>query len=118
MTIRQSLLDAPTNSAIGEAAQWFSNLVSGSLAQGLAVLGFGLLGFLLLGGKLPLRRAGSVVIGTFLLFGAPVIAAGLLTSLDLNGIGTFNLIVPASPTVVPAQSPPQPGRSDPFDPYR
>ena len=94
MTVQASLLDAPAGLPIVDSIAWLNGLVGGTLAVSLAVIGFALLGFLLLSGRLPTRRAGRVVIGAFLLFGAPAIAAGLI-------LGGSEVSAPPPPPPVP-----------------
>lgn len=66
-------------SSIGSANEWLIALTSGSLAIALAVLAVAGIGFAMLTGRMDLRRAGRVMIGCFLIFGAGTLAAQLLS---------------------------------------
>ncbi|MCP5396173.1 MAG: TrbC/VirB2 family protein [Sphingomonadaceae bacterium] len=112
MSVQQSLLEAPPASAVGAGAEWVVGLTTGSLALGLAILGMAFLGFLLLSGNLPFRRAGKVVVGAFLLFGAPAIAAALMT---FGGEG--DAPVPVSPEPVVETTPRADLPPANYDPY-
>jgi type IV secretion system protein VirB2 len=51
----------------------------GSVATGIAVLAVAFVGFGLLGGRLNWRTGARVVMGVFILFGAPMIAQELMS---------------------------------------
>jgi hypothetical protein len=53
---------------------WANTVLLGELAIGLSVIGIATIGFALLTGRLPLRLGGRVVLGLFVLLGAPAIA--------------------------------------------
>ena len=67
-----------SSSAIATAAGWAAQLLSGSLATILALVAIALVGFALLQGEIPLRRGTQVVLGCFVVFGAPLTATELL----------------------------------------
>ena len=71
------MFDAPVDSPLADAVSWLNALVLGSLAMGLCVIAVALVGFAALTGRMPIRRAARVVLGCFILLGAPVIANGL-----------------------------------------
>lgn len=50
----------------------------GEMALGVCVVAVAFIGALMLTGRLPLREGGRVVVGCFVLMGAPVIAAGFV----------------------------------------
>ncbi|MBO6526417.1 TrbC/VirB2 family protein [Erythrobacter sp.] len=64
-------------SALVSAIEWINDLLLGSLATGLCILAVSLVGLLMLLGQMPIRQGMRVVLGCFVLLGAPVIAAGL-----------------------------------------
>ena len=66
-----------SESALAASIAWINGLLLGSLATGLCVLGVSLVGFLMLMGQIPIRHGMRVILGCFVLLGAPVIAAGL-----------------------------------------
>lgn len=61
--------------AVERGAEWLVSLVTGSLALGLCVLAIAIIGFLMFSGRLPVRAGLGVVLGCFVLLGAPTIAA-------------------------------------------
>ena len=75
----ESLADVPAESVLGNGASWIEQLISGSLAATLAVIAVAIVGFAMFGGRLPIRRGATVLIGCFVLLGAPAIADGLLS---------------------------------------
>lgn len=71
-------------SALAAAADWATGLLSGPLAVGLATLGVAGFGLSMLAGRLELRRGLAVILGCFVLLGAPAMARGLLGLLDIE----------------------------------
>lgn len=103
--------------ALAAAAAWIESLVLGTPATITAVLAIAALGFAALGGHFPARRALRVVLGTFILFGAPIIAGGLSNLSQQWRQGTDFPTAVASP-VDPAPAAPLPSpTANPFDPY-
>jgi len=110
-----SLADPNGGQALIAAARWLQDALLGTVATTLAVLAVAGIGFLLLTGRLHLRRGSSVLLGCFLLFGAPVIAAGLLGDREETVV-----TVPAPPVASPTPLPrpmPLASPSAVFDPY-
>ena len=54
---------------------WINGTLFGSLAIGLSVIAVAIVGFIMLSGRFPVRRGLQVIVGCFILLGAPVIAA-------------------------------------------
>ncbi|QSB44338.1 TrbC/VirB2 family protein [Tsuneonella flava] len=80
MLIYQSEPFAPsTANPIATAIDWLLALLSGSIITSLCVIAIAGLGLLILNGRMPLRAAVRVVVGCFVLLGAPVIAHGLIS---------------------------------------
>ena len=77
MSVAPSLLDVPASSVFGSAADWVTNILMGSVAVSLCVLAIAFVGLMLMSGRLAIRDGLRVVIGCFVLLGAPLIAAGL-----------------------------------------
>lgn len=105
-------LSGPSSSALPAAAEWIQGTLLGSLATTIAVIAIAWIGLGMLTGRIDLRRGATVVLGCFVLFGAPTIAAGLMRLGDAGG--------PASVPVVVAAPPPPPKMSPspaPYDPY-
>jgi type IV secretion system protein VirB2 len=67
----------PSDAAIPTAVEWAVGVLLGSVATGLAVLAVAFLGFGMLLGHLDWRTGTRVVLGIFILFGAPMIAREL-----------------------------------------
>ena len=74
MRRQSSLFDSPGFSPVADSPGWAAELLTGSLATGLAVLAIAILGFLALGGRVPLRQGALAVVGIFLLFSAAEVA--------------------------------------------
>lgn len=105
----------PSAQAYPSAALWLQGLLLGPLASVLAVLAVALLGLAMLQGRLPVKRTAQIVAGAFILFGAPIIAQGLLIAATATPREAPRVagIPPISQTAAP-----QPYRpANPFDPY-
>ncbi|MFZ1743215.1 MAG: TrbC/VirB2 family protein [Pontixanthobacter sp.] len=74
----QSLFEPKGSNALGDAAQWLSGTLLGSLAVGLCVLAVAFTGLMLMTGRFDWRQGMRVILGCFIIFGAPVIAAALM----------------------------------------
>lgn len=74
----------PSDAAIPAAIDWAVGTLMGSVATGVAVLAVAFLGFGMLAGRIDWRTGVRVVLGIFILFGAPMIARELMT-LGRNG---------------------------------
>ena len=113
MSVQGSLLDAPREEPLAEGLGWLTALLTGSIAITVAVAGFALLGFLLLTGQIDVRRSGRVVLGAFLLFGTPMVVAGLMQ------LAVADSTHDTAPPVTAADQ--QPAREDlppaDYDPY-
>ena len=94
------------------AASWVERLLTGPLGTTLAVLAVGWFGLGLLTGRLAVRRGGLLLLGCFVLFGAPGIARGLL---GLAGDTGRARPAPVAQTITPP--PPAVPSPPPFDPY-
>ena len=105
------MFDAPATSPLADAVAWATDLISGSLAVGLCVIAVALVGFAALTGRMPIRMGARVVLGCFVLLGAPVIASGL------SGFwqDTASAPPPAPQTVPTDQREPLPQAT--YDPY-
>lgn len=79
--IAPSLADPTGSSSFVAAVAWIEGVALGTIASSVAVLAVASIGFLMLSGRLHIRRGATVILGCFLLFGAPVIAAGILTTI-------------------------------------
>lgn len=105
------------------AVTWVERTVLGSVATSVAVIAVAVVGLMMLRGRLEVRRGVTVILGCFVLFGAPVLATGIR--------GLASAVLPAPPVVrvppppepmplarAPALMPPAPPPSPPnYDPY-
>ena len=111
MKIAPSLLNPPGTSAFAAATDWLTGTLLGSVAVSLCVLAIAFVGLMLMAGRLAVRDGLRVVIGCFVLLGAPAIAAGLRGAADEASS--------AQPSQVIVQSVPDPPPLPPttYDPY-
>lgn len=109
-----SLAEPPSPGVLRPAAMWIEGILTGTLASVLAVIAVAALGFALLSGRIDLRRGLTVLVGCFILFGAPAIAAGLRSLADATS--GEDSTSGASPTVQTpiAPAPPNPNYFDPY----
>ena len=77
-----SLAEPPSPGVLRPAALWVEGILTGKLASVLAVIAVATLGFALLSGRIDIRRGLTVLVGCFILFGAPAIAVGLRSLAD------------------------------------
>ena len=116
MTIGSPFSDIGEASALLAAVQWLRGTLLGTIATTIAVIAIATIGLTMLNGRLDWRRGVTAIVGCFILFGAPAIAAGILSILGGGEMG-FSAPVIAAPIdspVVP-QATPQP--QAPYDPY-
>lgn len=108
-----ALSDPAGTSSIVSAANWVEQVLLGTSATLVAVLAVAAVGLLMLSGRVHTQRGVTVVIGCFVLFGAPVIAAGLQS---MGGGGPGPPQVAMAPVEVPAVLQELPVPSD-YGPY-
>lgn len=65
------------SSVIGQAVDWLRGTLLGNVATGLAILAVAILGILAMTGRIEWSRAGLVILGIFILFGAVSIVSGI-----------------------------------------
>ena len=108
---------SPQNSVLAAAVNWLVALLRGDLATTIAIVAVAGLGLSLLAGRLPKRRGIQLVIGCFIIFGAPTIAAGIFASLaGAQEARESDVYVPTA--LADVLLPPQtPARTQPYDPY-
>lgn len=101
---------APFESSV----DWISDMLLGSVAIGICVLAVAAIGLMMLTGRLPVRKGMRVVLGCFVLLGAPVIAAAFST-------GWSSLPEPAPVVITPERIERPDPRADlppaQYDPY-
>ena len=79
MAIAPSLFGASPAPVLPAASDWITGTFFGDLATSLCVLAVAFIGFRLMMGQMAVRDGLRVIIGCFVLLGAPAIASGLLT---------------------------------------
>lgn len=94
-------------STLTAAIEWIDHVLLGSVGVAIAILCVAFVGALTMQGHIPVRRGLSTLIGCFVLFGAPVIAAGLLTAVRARSI-----------EAAPVEAPPIATKSEPAPPYK
>jgi type IV secretory pathway VirB2 component (pilin) len=109
-----SLFEPSHTQAFGVVADWLPEVLSGSLATALGIVAIGLVGLSLFQGRLRLKHAALVVMGIFLLMGAPVIGAGIVGNSHQASLALMPTTV-APPPAVPSNNLAPP--ANPFDPY-
>lgn len=70
-----SLMDPSIEPSLQSSLDWVTGTLLGSVAIAISVIAVASLGFIMLTGRLPIRRGIQSIIGCFVLFGAPAIAA-------------------------------------------
>lgn len=68
-----TIFDRTSASPLAEAVGWLTGTLLGSVATILCVLAIAFVGLMMLSGRFPVRRGVQVVIGCFLLLGAPLV---------------------------------------------
>jgi len=80
--LQTSLFEPSASSPIASSVDWINGVLFSQIALGLCVLAVAFVGVLMLTGRLPLRQGMRVMLGCFVLLGAPMIAVGLMGSLE------------------------------------
>jgi type IV secretory pathway VirB2 component (pilin) len=113
MNTSASLFDPSGAPVLLSALDWITGALLGTLATAIGVIAVALVGFLMMQGRVPVKRGISVVVGLFILLGAPAIAGGLVRA--GNGVWGTQEAAPL-PVQVPQQLPPAP-KPTAYDPY-
>jgi type IV secretory pathway VirB2 component (pilin) len=102
----------PADNALVAAAQWLADVSTGSIAVGVATIAVAGIGFGMLAGRVDLRRGATVILGCFILFAAPSLAA---TVVQWTSVGEA---APQLAVVAPPNQPvPEPPPLKVNDPY-
>lgn len=103
--------------ALPAAVVWIERLILGPLGTSIAVLAIAFVGFAMLAGRVDWRKGLRVVLGCFILFGAPAIVNELMALLRGTGAEVANPTPPAefAPPASAPQSDPYAGASVPMD---
>lgn len=107
-----SLFETNGVSPLGDAAAWLTGTMLGSVAVTLCVLAVAFVGLLMLTGRVAFREGFRVVLGCFILLGAPIIASAFLAVAQPTA-----RVIEVPPVAIEAESPR--GELPPanFDPY-
>jgi type IV secretory pathway VirB2 component (pilin) len=103
-----SLADPAGSGAVAAAVRWLEGTLLGTVATSVAVICVAGVGLMMLSGRIDLRRGASVILGCFILFGAPGIAAalhGLAGGADPAPAMIEPVYVPPPPYVPPPRNP-------------
>ncbi|MEL7217235.1 MAG: TrbC/VirB2 family protein, partial [Pseudomonadota bacterium] len=79
---QSSTLTRSDASPIATSLEWINDLLFGQVAVSLCVIAVAFVGFQMLTGRWPLRLGFRVILGCFVLLGAPTIAAGLISTFE------------------------------------
>lgn len=105
-------------SSLFNAARWVEGVSQGSVAASIATLAIAALAFRMLRGEYPMRRALSVILGCFIVFGASYIVRGLAGSVltDRGDPETPSVAIALGPEAreQPATKPPTRINPDPY----
>ena len=96
-----------SSGSLPAAVTWIEQVIFGSFGTIIAVIAVAWVGFALLQGRIATRDGIRVVLGCFILFGAPIIARGFLQM--ARGSGEIAVprqaASPPSPPVAPTKAP-------------
>jgi type IV secretion system protein VirB2 len=109
--LRVTSISVQSPSALVASVSWIETLVTGSLAASVAVIAIAALGFIMLSGRIDWHRSARAIVGCFLIFGAPLLASGLIDLLSFSATGV------REPVEQPTIAPPPPRPPEAYDPY-
>ncbi len=107
-----SLADPAGSSVIVAAVSWLQATLLGTIATTVAVIAVSWVGLMMLAGRVNIRHGLTVIAGSFILFGATTIVAGIQSSL----VGADLAAAPYDPPPAPAPVLPAAPPANP-DPY-
>ena len=110
-----SLADPLGPSPLLAAVVWVQAIFLGKAAALVAIIAVAALGATMLSGRIDIRRSALVILGCFIVFGAPAIAAGIRSALSTGDELPGAEEAYASPPPSAAPLPPPPVA--PYDPY-
>ncbi|HVQ06919.1 MAG TPA: TrbC/VirB2 family protein [Allosphingosinicella sp.] len=107
-----SLADPAGASVLGAAVGWLQATLLGTLATTIAIIAIACVGLMMLSGRVNIRYGLTVIAGSFVLFGATTIVAGIQSMVGTDLAGGYTPPPPAAPpAALPALPPANP------DPY-
>jgi len=107
-----SLADPAGSSVIAAALWWLQATLLGTVATTVAIVAVASVGLMMLGGRIDVRHGLTVIAGSFILFGASSIVAGIQASLGGAEIAADSYSLPPPPPA-PLPAPP-PAGGDPY----
>jgi type IV secretory pathway VirB2 component (pilin) len=107
------LTDPAGSSALIAAIQWLQGALLGSVAIATAIISVASVGLLMLSGRIDYRRGVTVILGCFIIFGSPIIANGIRSSILSGGAAGGYAGLQTDPPLLAVPAPPQSG----YDPY-
>lgn len=110
LSARTSLFDPPDTSPLAGAVEWLTGTLLGTVAVSLCVIAVAVLGLMMLTGRLPVRRGLELVLGCFVLLGAPVIASAFIGGAQREAAP----LPPPPPPAPPARAELPPADYDPY----
>ena len=113
MTLQFSTAQTDQAASSSAAVAWIEQVLVGPLGTSLAVIAVAWCGFGMLAGRVSARRGVMVVLGCFVLFGAPALARMLIDLVPSSGAVGVS-VTPQQNAAPPA---PQPVMPPPYDPY-
>lgn len=102
------------SSALSNAVLWAQSALLGTIASAIAVIAVATMGLLMLSGRIDVRRGARTILGCFLIFGAPTIAAAFMA---MVGGATEAPAPPQAESAPLPVLPPAPPRQTSVDPY-
>ena len=109
-----SLADPSGSNAIVAAVGWLEGTLLGTVATLVAVIAVASIGFMMLGGRVRIRHGLTVILGSFILFGASTIANGLRSSLPEGDQEVGAYVPDPVPVATAPAAPPAPANYDPY----
>jgi type IV secretory pathway VirB2 component (pilin) len=107
-----SLLDPAGSSVLAAAVLWLQGTLLGTLATSVAIIAVASVGLMMLAGRMNLRHGLTVIAGSFILFGAPAIVAGIQSAAGSVYAGGY--APPPAPPPPADPLPPPPANPDPY----
>jgi type IV secretory pathway VirB2 component (pilin) len=109
-----SLADPAGSSVLVAAVQWLQQTLLGTLATTVAIIAVASVGLMMLAGRVNLRYGLTVIVGSFILFGASTIVAGIQSSLAGGDSGAVPYAEPIAAATPPPTLPAPPVNRDPY----
>jgi type IV secretory pathway VirB2 component (pilin) len=107
-----SLADPAGSSVIVAAVWWLQATLLGTIATTVAIIAVASVGLMMLAGRVNVRYGLTVIAGSFILFGASSIVAGIQSSLAGGDVAALS--DPPPPAPPPSAPPPPSVNRDPY----